>query len=222
MNGEQKVDTIIFDAGGVLFYINEYRNTVMTRILKSLGYEEKLIQEALETGKAFDAHYYRIYGDIVTWQDEKKWLKLRSDVIANAVDVNNEDLADRLSVLAFDTFQYQLFEETEKVLERLQQDYKLCVLSNATASLDWAFDYLDIRKYFDEVIISAYEQCAKPDQKLYHIALDRLGKSSHQCLFIDDKLENVEAARDLGMRSFHLIRQEGETLEDFVSFIEMA
>lgn len=209
------VDTIIFDAGGVLFYINEYRNAVMSRILTSKGFSQEKIKSALDLGAEFDRYYFSRGNDIVDWKDEKKWLTLRTDVISKALDDDDQTLADQLKYLALDTFQYTLFDETIEILERLKSNYKLTVLSNATASLDWAFDYLGIRQYFDEVIISSYEKCAKPSEKIYNIALNKVNRDPDQCIFIDDKVENVEVAQSIGLNTFHLKREVGMSLYDF-------
>lgn len=219
MAKNQTIDTIIFDAGGVLFFINEFRNSIMERVLYSMGYVEATVVRAIESGKTFDKHYFTVHNDICTWDDEKKWLEARSSVIANTVDDGNLELADRLKYLAFDTFQYHLYDETIAVLDRLKENYNLSVLSNATASLDWAFDNLDIRRYFDHVIISSYEKCAKPNKKLYKIALDTIGKQAANCVFIDDKVENVIAANNLGIIGYHLVRADGKTLIDFEDYI---
>lgn len=219
MSKNRAIDTIIFDAGGVLFYINEFRNSIIERILYSMGYEEASVVKAIESGKAFDRHFFSLHDDICTWDDEKKWLEGRASAIANAADAGNLELADRLRYLAFDTFQYRLYDETVEVLDRLKENYSLSVLSNATASLDWAFDYLNIRRYFDHVIISSYEKYAKPDKRLYEIALKRIGKDAKNCIFIDDKIENVDAANQIGIIGYHLVREEGKTLIDFESFI---
>ncbi len=215
MQDNKNIDTIIFDAGGVLFYINERRNNIMNRVLLSMGYKEEDINQALETGRKFDNYYFNCGNKIVDWKDEKKWIGLRADVISKALDDDDNDLADKLKYLSFDTHQYTLFDETLDVLERLGRNYKLTVLSNATASLDWAFDYLDIRKYFDDVIISSYVKCEKPDDKIFHIALNKIDKSPENCIFIDDKKRNVEAARSIGIKAFHLQREEGMDLYDF-------
>jgi len=210
MAKRQIIDTIIFDAGGVLFYINEFRNTIIKRVLFSMGYSELIIIKGLESVNDFDLKYFKSDNNICSWEDERKWLDARYKFLANVIDKGNLELADRLKYVAFDTYQYKLFDETIDVLNRLKKSYKLCVLSNATASLDWAFDFLDIRKYFEEVIISSYENCFKPDEKLYYIALEKLNKKSSQCVFIDDKIENVIAAEKIGINGYHLTRNNND------------
>ena len=52
---------------------------------------------------------------------------------------------------------------------------------------------------FDVLIWSFQLKMAKPDPAIYHAVLDRLGVPAEETLFIDDKQENIEAARKLGM-----------------------
>lgn len=40
---------------------------------------------------------------------------------------------------------------------------------------------------------------AKPDRRIYEIAAELAGAAPERCLFVDDRNENVEAARTLGM-----------------------
>jgi HAD superfamily hydrolase (TIGR01509 family) len=42
----------------------------------------------------------------------------------------------------------------------------------------------------------------KPDRAIYEAALDRLKVQANAVVFLDDVETNVQAARDVGMRSF--------------------
>jgi putative hydrolase of the HAD superfamily len=55
----------------------------------------------------------------------------------------------------------------------------------------------------DHVVSSAQVGVAKPDREIYEIAACRAGTAARQCLFVDDRLENVEAAITLGMTGVH-------------------
>ncbi len=219
MEGKRRIDTIIFDAGCVLFYIKEFRSSVTRRVLLSSGYSLEEVDFALSKGEEFDKKYIDEGNVIIGWEDEKEWFKKRYSVIAETIDKSNAQLPEKLYMLAFDTFQYKLYDETIEVLDRLKEKYNLSVLSNATASLDWAFDLLDLRKYFKEVIISSYVECAKPDKKIFKIALDKIGVQADQCVFIDDRLENINSAEELGFNIFHLKRKQGMNLYDFEEYL---
>ena len=56
---------------------------------------------------------------------------------------------------------------------------------------------------FDGIVVSAHERLLKPDPRIYARLCERYGLIPAHCIFIDDSLPNVEAARDLGMRGHH-------------------
>jgi len=69
-----------------------------------------------------------------------------------------------------------------EIVERIRADHDLPVL-------------------FDAVVISYEEQLAKPEPEIYRVALDRLGVPAFDALFVDDRAENIAAARELGLRT---------------------
>lgn len=67
--------------------------------------------------------------------------------------------------------------------------------------------------YFDAQVQSWQVGARKPDSSMYHEAL-RLARlfgaaGSEECVFIDDRLENIEVARRLGFAAIHYL--DGET-----------
>lgn len=73
--------------------------------------------------------------------------------------------------------------------------------------MDWVFDLLDIRKYFETIIISSFVGVSKPENGIYEFALNSLGVMAEECLFIDDKLKNVELAMKIGFKGLYLDRK---------------
>ena len=63
---------------------------------------------------------------------------------------------------------------------------------------------------FDGIIVSAHEKLIKPDPRIYALLCERYGLAPARCIFIDDSLVNVEAARAFGMRAHHF--QDPEAL----------
>jgi putative hydrolase of the HAD superfamily len=53
---------------------------------------------------------------------------------------------------------------------------------------------------FDVLIWSYQHGMVKPDRAIYELLLDRLGAAPEETLFLDDKLENIEGARHLGIQ----------------------
>jgi len=57
--------------------------------------------------------------------------------------------------------------------------------------------------HFRDIVVSGDEKMVKPDPAIYRLALDRFGVAADAALFIDDRLENVEGARAVGMMAHH-------------------
>lgn len=58
------------------------------------------------------------------------------------------------------------------------------------------------------IVVSAHEGLVKPDPAIFRLFLDRYGLNAAQCLFIDDSLANVRAARSVGMQATHFTTPE--------------
>jgi epoxide hydrolase-like predicted phosphatase len=84
----------------------------------------------------------------------------------------------------------------------LHVKYKVGLLSNAwsgaRAALDSRYHMLGV---FDMTIFSAEVGLAKPDRRIYQLALDRLGVEASQAIFVDDFPANIDAANALGIHA---------------------
>jgi epoxide hydrolase-like predicted phosphatase len=92
-------------------------------------------------------------------------------------------------------------EMVEYIVE-LKKTYKIALLSNFTVGLQsFLQDVFRIYHLFD-VIVSSYDvKMRKPDPEIYKYTLDQLGVKAEEAVFIDDLIENVEAAEKLGIKS---------------------
>jgi len=94
------------------------------------------------------------------------------------------------------------------LISQLQGRYKLAVLSNSPPGLEDWLDEWQILDLFDIVFCSGDEGVVKPDPKAYMTTLERLGVVPQAAVFIDDAIDNVEAARALGMQGIHFSTAE--------------
>jgi hypothetical protein len=58
---------------------------------------------------------------------------------------------------------------------------------------------------FDGLLISGEDKLIKPDPAIYQLAIKRFNLKPKECVFIDDKIENIDAAKKLNFRTIHLI-----------------
>jgi HAD superfamily hydrolase (TIGR01509 family) len=56
---------------------------------------------------------------------------------------------------------------------------------------------------FHHMIISSEVGVAKPDAKIYHIALEQVQVRANEAVFVDDFIENIEACEQLGIKGVH-------------------
>ena len=56
-----------------------------------------------------------------------------------------------------------------------------------------------------DIVVSGDEKLMKPDPAIYRLALRRFGLAAGEGLFVDDRLENVEAAEANGFAGHHFV-----------------
>lgn len=81
-----------------------------------------------------------------------------------------------------------------------QQGFKLYGLSNWSDLIYPVLAKYPIFGLLDGRIISYEEHLVKPDPAIYQVLLDRFSLTPQECLFTDDKPENVVTAQQLGMQ----------------------
>lgn len=83
-----------------------------------------------------------------------------------------------------------------------EKGYKTYILSNAPADIPDFLIRCDLNQYFDGQIISAEEKILKPNYQIYKLILNRFSLEPKDCLFLDDKVENISAAIDCGINGY--------------------
>lgn len=98
-----------------------------------------------------------------------------------------------------------------------ERGYKVYLLSNYPESFfnlhsKEKFTFLP---YIDGKIVSAYVKLIKPDIRIYEELLNTYELKADECVFLDDREENVEGAKKAGMHGIQFI-----TYEDAVNQLE--
>ena len=100
-----------------------------------------------------------------------------------------------------------IFQESITILNFLKSNnYECYVLSNWSAeTFEGMIEDYPFLKHFDGLLISGEDNLIKPDLAIYQLAIKRFNLVPQDCVFIDDKLENVQAAKKLNFNIIHLI-----------------
>lgn len=62
-------------------------------------------------------------------------------------------------------------------------------------------DRFEELRLFEQIVLSGYHGCAKPDARLYRIALERFAMPAQSLVFVDDSPRNVAGAEAAGIRA---------------------
>ena len=93
-------------------------------------------------------------------------------------------------------------------LRQLKKSYNIYMLSN-TNSIMWrsriAEDFrqegLEREDYFDGIVTSFEARSIKPNAKIFHTVVEKLGINPNETLFLDDSQKNLDAAAQLGFHT---------------------
>ncbi len=90
-----------------------------------------------------------------------------------------------------------------------ERGYGVYLLSNYP---DWMFDVhsqeFDFMPYVDGMVVSSRVKVMKPDEGIYRLLLEKYSLRAEECVFIDDRADNCEAAERLGIRAIRCISAE--------------
>jgi HAD superfamily hydrolase (TIGR01509 family) len=95
------------------------------------------------------------------------------------------------------------------LLEELEGRVERYVASNYPIWVEELAEQFGFAEYFEGVYASHHLQVRKPDPRFFDRLLERVGHEPGDCLFVDDRRSNCEAAEALGIRSHHFTGVEG-------------
>ena len=157
-----------------------------------------------------------------TLVDETDCVKKRCEVIIESNNIDRQEFYDRVDECAkTDSYAVRaaalyygaeiprwygelekLYPDTKMILEILSKKYKLGVIANQSLGTKERLDNWNIGKYFDVVVASAEAGCAKPDLKIFDLALEQAGCKPNDAVMIGDRLDNdIVPAKQIGMKT---------------------
>jgi len=105
----------------------------------------------------------------------------------------------------------ELYPDVKSVLEELRPRFSLAVVSDGQSV--WALPEMramGIDSYFDPIVISSDYGFRKPDPRLFQTALDGIGATPEEVLFVgNDMYRDVFGAREMGMKTVFFASNQG-------------
>lgn len=195
-----KIKNIIFDLGGVILDLDE--NATFNELVK-LGIDIKPALHSTEFQQILSKFDTGIY----TAATFRKKLKAFFHI---------ERQTDEKFDAMWNAMLLDIPRERIEAIEQVKKHYKIFLMSNSNEihydlyvrDLQLRFGYNEFDELFNKSYFSFAEHLEKPDPRFFELILDHENLVPEETLFIDDTAENIKAAQQLGIRTYHISRQE--------------
>jgi len=116
-----------------------------------------------------------------------------------------------------------VFEDALPALEEIRRrGYSTGIVSNWQCGLESFCEELGLRRHVDFVISSAEVGCAKPERRIFELALDALGLPAAAVAHVGDHPEEDAAgAREVGMLPILLVREGEAVAREFPVLLDL-
>jgi putative hydrolase of the HAD superfamily len=106
---------------------------------------------------------------------------------------------------------------SEPFLQALKKRYRLMLLSNTNEiHFDFVIQHYPILKVIEERLLSYQAGCMKPEARIFELAIDKAGVAPESIFFIDDRPENIEAAKRAGIQAL-MFQSESQLKREMLS-----
>ena len=188
------IKTIFFDIGGVLIDIHPERT--YQYLSDSADVEVSMVKESFP----WDAHDHYERGIM----NNEDWFITYKESLPQPCCLKRSDFWNAWKLLLGEE------KNTVNILEALNKQYSIWLLSNTNPK--HIQDEIEKRYLFPSLVNGAVYSfdvgVRKPEKEIYEIAMQRANANPQECLFIDDLLENIQAAKQIGIEGIHFISSE--------------
>ena len=183
-----QIDTIIFDFGGVLIDWNP----------------RYMYRDEFEESAAMEQFLREVCTDDWNLQQDK------GRPLAEGTRILQERFPEHAVKIGLYYGQWEKMVKGDipqnvALLQKLKEKYKLYGLTNWSAeTFPIVFKRYSFFSLFDGIVMSGEEKLIKPDKKIFELMLERYHLKAENALFIDDNINNIQAAKELGFSTIHV------------------
>ncbi len=157
-----------------------------TLVDESVAYKNRIERTISNTDVSYDEFYQRMVE--ISKHSQNAYNLVLTEYGLNKVTWNSDD-----------EFVYP---EAENCLSELSKHYKIGIIANQNFGSQERLDKLGMLKYIDLVIASAEEGVAKPDLRIFEIALSKADCKAEESVMVGDRLDNdIVPANKIGMKT---------------------
>jgi len=180
---------ILFDLGNVLIDISWDRMSQKWSALTGLSIEE--INSRFVQDEQYDDH--------------ERGLLSTEDYIKHLSRQFNYPLTHAIFEAGWNDIYVGEVEGIRELMSELKPRYRLAGFSNTNSlhKVAWESKFTDILSQLEEVYCSHTLGHRKPDPESFEVVVRQLGVLPEEVVFIDDRIENVMGALQVGLKAIH-------------------
>jgi 2-haloalkanoic acid dehalogenase type II len=198
---------VLFDALGTLLELEPPWPYLRATLARRHGIEvsESVAKEAVLAEIAYYREHHQEGADAQSLRDLRRRCAM---VLREHLPQTGELDLDEVTDVLLDSLRFTPFPDTAPALAALRTaGLRLAVVSNWDCSLAGVLSEVGLAGALDEVVVSAQAGIAKPDPRIYTLALERLRRGPQEAIFVGDSPEtDIAGARAAGMRALLIDR----------------
>lgn len=107
-----------------------------------------------------------------------------------------------LTMAPWDSNDEFVYPQAEECLRKLSKKYKIGIIANQTFGSEERLEKIGLLKYINLVVASAEEGVAKPDLRIFEIALSKADCKAEEAVMVGDRLDNdIVPVNKIGMKT---------------------
>lgn len=204
-----KIKALVLDAGGVLVHplFGDWNIPVKYREL--LGeFAQDIPGDAWKAACRAEASLLRedIYIKDMEEEYDMRLNFLRAVAARMNWKLSEECFAALAEDFTYNVSRYAWYEDTLPWLKDWHSRMHVGILSDAMPSFPHVVRNHEAYHFIEALVISTEIGTAKPDARMYLEICKKLNVSPEDCLFVDDRVCNLEGAMKVGMRAVQMCR----------------
>ena len=192
----KNIDTIIFDLGGVIVPV----------------YTERTVKAFDQLTDMSTEQFYSYIGQIDLFNNLETGKFSEPEFRSGMRELIKSTASDTEIDAAWNAMLEDIPKAKLDILNNIKSLYRTFVLSNTNSiHMRWIDQYMlnnygvnNLSPFFENTYYSHRINFRKPDPSAYEFVINENQLDPTKTLFIDDKMENLKPATDLGLQTFHM------------------
>lgn len=178
----EEIQWLFFDIGSTLADESEVYADIFRKIAESSGVSQEQVYR-----KAMEFYKQNMRGD---------------REVARLLGVDFPEWNPQLEVL---------YDDAKECLKALSEQYRIGIIANQIPGTAERLKAFGIGDYISVIAASSDEGVAKPDKRLFEIALEKAGCASENAVMIGDRIDNdIVPAKSVGMKTVWIKQGPGQ------------